>query len=332
MGALLTEEPEAAIGLSDSQFVCESAAMIRLAAAARRAAMQPSTILLLGQTGTGKEMLARYIHAHSSRAGKPFVPVDCSALPETLFESELFGHVRGAFSGAIRDSLGFIRAADGGTLFLDEIGELPLGLQPKLLRVVEERSVVPVGDTRPRPVDIRIICATHRDLSTMVAEGAFREDLYFRLNVLCLSLPPLRERPDDVIPLASSILQRLCTRGGEPKTLSHQAMEALLPYPWPGNIRELFNVLEHAFVFSEGSVIEPADLPPQMSGRGFPNSLASDLNLDNVERGTILEALRRARGNRPRAARLLGIETRRLNRRMEALNIHVPVSPGHDPD
>src|SRR5271163_2770147 len=188
--------------LSASQFVGDSPSVAGLKQTALDLAPRRSTVMVLGETGSGKEMLARFIHSNSPRANKPFIPVDCSSLSDTLFESELFGHVKGAFTGASRDTLGFIRAADGGTLFLDEIGELSLHLQSKLLRVLQEKVVVPVGDTKPRPVDIRVVTATNRDLEAMVRQGTFRQDLFFRLNVVVLKTPPLRERAADVLPLA----------------------------------------------------------------------------------------------------------------------------------
>ncbi|MDP9175218.1 MAG: sigma 54-interacting transcriptional regulator [Planctomycetota bacterium] len=310
----------------EAEFISQSAVMAPVKEAAVRAAAQASTVMILGETGTGKEMLARFVHANSPRATGPFIPVDCSALADSLFESQLFGHLKGAFTGAMRETMGFIRAADGGTLFLDEIGELSPALQAKLLRVIQERQVVPVGDTNPRPVDIRIICATHRDLSAMVADGTFRHDLYYRLHVICLHLPPLRERIADMFPLAAHFLKKLAVRSGEmPKKLSIQALESLCRYHWPGNIRELFNVLEHSFVLSENStIIELTDLPPMLTGTGFRGPTATDLNLDNVERRAIMEALKRTRNNRANAARLLGIEPRRLNRRIDALGIPFP--------
>src|SRR5688572_29072759 len=214
-------------------------------------AARRSTVMLLGETGSGKEMLARFVHQSSQRSAKPFIPVDCSSLTDNLFESELFGHVRGAFTGASRDSLGFIRAADGGTLFLDEIGELGAGTQAKLLRVLQERRVVPVGETRGRPVDIRVVAATHRDLTGMVRDGTFRQDLYFRLNVVTLRLPSLRERREDVLPLARHFLQLQAELYDEPvRQLAPDAAAALRAYDWPGNVREVANVMEQAHVLA----------------------------------------------------------------------------------
>jgi transcriptional regulator with PAS, ATPase and Fis domain len=291
-------------------------------------ARRRSTVMLLGETGTGKEMLARHIHDHSERAGKPFVPVDCSAMTETLFESQLFGHVRGAFTGAVRDSLGFVRAADGGTLFIDEVGELSLLLQAKLLRVLQERCVVPVGDTRAKSVDVRVVCATHRDLASMVRAGTFREDLYFRLNVVVLQVPPLRERPEDVIPLAQHFLSiQADLYDEEAKVLSRDAGELLRSYPWPGNVRELANVIEHAHVLASGGVIRPTDLPDRLrrpAGSGV--TTPSNLRLLDVERRTIAEALHRTKNCKAAASRLLGINVQRLSRRIKSLGIDLPGS------
>ncbi len=285
-----------------------------------------STVMLLGETGSGKEMFARYIHQNSRRVTKPFIPVDCSALSDNLFESELFGHVKGAFTGAMRDSLGFIRAADGGTLFLDEIGELSLPLQAKLLRVLQERAVVPVGDTKPRPVDIRIITATNRNLDEMVRRGEFRQDLFFRLNVVVLRLPALRQRRDDIVPLAGHFLKMQADLYGEVrKSITPEVAAILEGYNWPGNVRELSNVMEHAHVLAQDTTITLADLPPRLQQSNASDeasrSLASDLTLLDVERRTIAEALKRVKGNKAAAGRLLGINIQRLNRRITRLGI-----------
>ena len=303
-------------------FIGESATVVALKTAARAVAVRRSTVLLTGETGSGKEMLARYIHNHSNRADKPFIPVDCSTFSETLFESQLFGYVKGAFTGAVRDTLGFVRAADGGTLFLDEVGELTQNLQSKFLRVLQERAVVPVGDSIAVPVDLRVICATNRDLRNMITEKTFRQDLYFRLNVLPMQVPPLRERTDDIIPLAEFFLARQGELDGQQsKTLSEHAAEALVRYSWPGNIRELFNVLEHAHVLSAGPVIQVNELPHPLQNFEFIGRRVDDLNLESVERRTILEALKRTHNNRAAASRLLGLDPRRLNRRMVALKL-----------
>jgi transcriptional regulator with PAS, ATPase and Fis domain len=305
---------ENAVSFSDEPLVGSSPAMNWLKEVAARAAKRPSTVMILGETGSGKEMLARHIHRLSPRADKPFVPVDCTAFSETLFESQLFGHVRGAFTGAVRDTLGFVRAADGGTLFLDEIGELAPPLQAKLLRVLQDRRVVPVGATRAVPVDIRVISATHRNLDAMVANGTFRQDLFFRLQVITIDVPSLRERRQDIPLLAEEFLLRQAKDNNETaKSLVPEAVAALQNYAWPGNVRELFNALEQASVISETPTIEFRDLPqPIRAPIGRPH--ASEMNLDELIRRHVTEALTRSRYRRTYAASLLGIERRRLNR------------------
>jgi transcriptional regulator with PAS, ATPase and Fis domain len=313
---------------SQNRIVGSSSSISIVRDVATSIAPRRSTVMLLGETGTGKEMLARHIHTQSERADKPFVPVDCSAMTETLFESQLFGHVRGAFTGAVRESLGFIRAADGGTLFIDEVGELSTLLQAKLLRVLQERCVVPVGDTRARPVDVRVVCATHRDLAEMVRLRTFREDLYFRLNVVVLRVPPLRERQEDVVPLAQHFLAVQADLYGEaPKSLSHEAAQVLRQYPWPGNVRELSNVIEHAHVLATGGVIRLTDLPDRLRRAADSGvTTASDLRLVDVERRTISEALTRTKFCKAAASRLLGINIQRLNRRIRSLGIDLPAN------
>ncbi len=313
--------------LETRELVGQSPAMSSVREIAGSVANRRSTVMILGETGSGKEMLARHIHHRSDRCDRGFVPVDCSAMTDTLFESQLFGHIRGAFTGAVRESLGFIRAADGGTLFLDEIGELSLPLQARLLRVIQERCVVPVGDTRPRPVDIRVIVATHRDLGQMVRCGTFREDLYFRLNVVVLHMPPLRQRPGDIIPLARHFLSAQAGLYGETaKQLSPQVVEILQHYSWPGNVRELANVIEHAHVLAAGQMIVPEDLPDRI--RLVPlesGEECGELLLANLERRAIAEALRRSRYRKAPAARLLGINVQRLKRLMTRLNVRTPL-------
>lgn len=307
-----------------SEFIGRSHATAAVKAAARAVAARASTVMVLGETGSGKEMLARYVHRHSPRARQSFIAVDCSAFSETLFESQLFGHVKGAFTGAVRDTVGFMRAADGGTFFLDEIGELSLNLQAKLLRVLQERCVVPVGDTRSYPIDIRIICATNRNLWAMVQTGTFRQDLFFRLNVVTLTLPPLRQRTEDISDLAQFFLEKQALLAKEPcKTLSPAATALLMRYAWPGNVRELFNALECAHVLSTGPVIDSGNLPATLEGARSKADLQGpgELNLAAVERRAIIEALKRTRCNRAAASRLLGLEPRKLNRRIAALQI-----------
>jgi transcriptional regulator with PAS, ATPase and Fis domain len=310
--------------------VGDSPAMRHLCKLAGEVANRRSTVIVLGETGTGKELLARYIHQRSDRANRPFIPVDCASLPESLFESQLFGHARGAFTGASRDSLGAIRSADGGTLFLDEIGELNLNVQAKLLRALQERAVVPVGESTPRPVDLRVISATHRDLQSMVKTGAFRQDLYFRLHVIVLLMPPLRDRREDVMALCRHFLAIQAEMYGEKqKDISSEAAEALQKYNWPGNIRELGNAMEQAHVLAAGEVIGLSDLPvhiasPVRSPVSVQPTGDSDLCMVDVERRAILEALRRTRFNKAAASRLLQMNVKRLNRRILRTGISLP--------
>jgi len=314
------------VSATDSgELIGQSGAIASVKEIAASIAARRSTVMILGETGSGKEMLARHIHQLSDRHDKPFVPVDCSSLADSLFESELFGHVRGAFTGAVRDSLGFVRAANGGTLFLDEIGELSTPMQAKLLRVIQERYVVPVGDTRPNYVDVRVVCATHRDLGEMVRTGAFRQDLFFRLNVVVLNMPPLRQRPMDVLPLARHFLRAQAELYNEaPKSLSPDTANVLQGYPWPGNVRELANVIEHAHVLAANHIIEVADLPERLRIGNLDAQAGNDLYLIDVERRTIAEALRRTQFNKAAASRMLGINIQKLNRRIERLGIRLP--------
>jgi len=278
------------------------------------------TILIQGETGAGKEVLARHIHATGPRGRGPFVPVDCTGLRDTLFESQLFGHVKGAFTGAGQSTLGFFRAADGGTLFLDEIGELSLQVQAKLLRCIQDRSVVPLGGVEPVPVDVRIIAATHRDLEAMVARGEFRQDLYYRLKVVRIRVPALRERVDDIPILAQHFLERFAESEGRPaRRLSAEAAEALQGYGWPGNVRELANAMEQADIFAAGDTITVADLPEELRcsvSRSSGECRGVVVTLEAAERALISEALRAADGNQSRAAALLDIDRRRLYRKV----------------
>lgn len=276
------------------------------------------TVLIRGETGSGKELAARLIHAASPRHNGPFVPVDCTTLRDTLFESQLFGHVRGAFTGADRSTLGFFRAADGGTLFLDEIGELQPHVQAKLLRCIQDGAVVPLGSTRPIAVDVRIIAATHRDLPALVASGQFRQDLYYRINVACLHIPPLRQRKCDIPELVQHALEDLAAVYKEPvKTMAPEAMQILLDYGWPGNVRELINAIEHAFVFSTTERIQPEDLPESVRQAATPSNCDDEFpTLAVAEKNLIAAALRRCNGNQSLAARSLGIERHRLRRKI----------------
>jgi two-component system response regulator HydG len=287
---------------------------------AEQVAPTDSTVLVGGESGTGKELLARFLHDASLRADGPFMSINCGALPETLLESELFGHVKGSFTGAVRDKQGLFAAARGGTFFMDEVGEMPASLQVKLLRVLQQREVIPVGATEAIPVDVRIIAATNRDLEEEVRRGNFRSDLFYRLNVVAMDLPPLRDRRDDLILLIDCFLQDLADEGEEPKALSVEAMDAVMVYEWPGNVRELQNALEHATVFARGSLIEPQHLPdritrqkkePLVAERSQPNP-----TLDLIERSYIMFVLQAEGGNKTRAAEVLGIDPSTLYRKL----------------
>jgi DNA-binding NtrC family response regulator len=279
-------------------------------------------VLVLGETGTGKELVARALHEHSRRKTKPFVAVNCAAIPGELLESELFGHVRGSFTGATGDRTGAFREAESGTLFLDEIGDMPALMQGKILRALQEHVVTPVGG-KPCQVDVRVIAATHRDIGELVASGAFRDDLYYRLNVVPIVLPPLRDRAADVLPLAEHFL-RLISRKGLPKRLSSAAEARLLEHNWPGNVRELRNVIERASVLARGDVIEPADL--NISTSQFPpreELIAGDLPsaVAKLEAAMIRKALDACGGNRAEAARRLNINRQLLYTKMERYGI-----------
>ena len=284
-----------------------------------------------GESGSGKELAARLIHGEGARRERAFVPVNCGAIPETLMESEFFGYKKGAFTGAEQDRDGFFQAASGGTLFLDEVADLPLPMQVKLLRAIQEKRVRKVGATQEEPVDVRVISATHQDLARLVEAGRFRQDLFYRLNVIELKMPPLRECREDVPQIAASILERIARQaGGTPARLSGAALEELTLYDFPGNIRELENILERATALSGGGDIGPEDLrlkPPPAEEPGVrpaEGALGVPLPeyLDRLEREAILEALARTNFNRTAAAKLLGITFRTLRYRMQRLGIH----------
>jgi len=312
--ALRPESPDAA-----RRPVAASAAMREVLEAAEDVAPTPTTVLLLGESGTGKEVVARHIHARSGRPG-PWVAVNCAALPSELLESELFGHERGAFTGAAERRAGRFELAQRGTLLLDEISELPLALQAKLLRVLQEREVDRVGGQRPIPVDVRVIATTNRDLAEMVRAGQFRSDLYYRLDVFPITLPPLRARPDDLAPLAADLLASAAASLSRPvPALAPEALEQLRHHPFPGNVRELRNLLERALVRCRVGDLGPAHLAlgPARPADAAPLS-PFPLHLPTLERLAIAEALRRVRGNRTHAARLLGIGLRTLRNKLRA--------------
>jgi transcriptional regulator with PAS, ATPase and Fis domain len=280
-----------------------------------RVAKVDSTVLITGESGAGKERIARLLHAESARATGPFVAVNCAAVPETLLESELFGHVRGAFTGAHQDRPGLFEAAHGGTLFLDEIGDVPRPMQARLLRVLQERTVRRVGENHSRPVDVRFVAATNADLTAAVAAGDFRKDLYYRLRVVELHVPPLRERRDDVLPLARVLLAASARRLGRPQLgLTPATADRLLGYCWPGNVRELENAMERAVALARGRRVEVEDLPPEVRGAGGGDAKKS--TLAEVERRHILATLERNAGNRARTAAELGLSPSTLYRKL----------------
>ena len=283
-----------------------------------RVASSEDTVLVRGETGAGKELVAQAIHRLSPRSKGPFRALNCAALPANLLESELFGHVRGAFTGAVRDAPGHFQLAQGGTLFLDEVAELPLELQAKLLRVVETRTVIPVGGREPIPVDVRIVSATHRALRRAVEEGRFRADLMYRLRVIPIFLPPLRERRGDVGLLAERLIERMnATRSRRIERIAPATEAILESYDWPGNVRELQNVLAFAYVMGEGPVMRPSDLPPELH-EPLLLEPRNEVVASSPEAARIGRALERTGGNRELAAQLLGVSRATLWRRMRA--------------
>jgi DNA-binding NtrC family response regulator len=291
----------------------------------RRAAPTDANVLILGENGTGKELIAREIHRQSTRAHRTFLTIDMGSVSESLFESELFGHRKGAFTGANEDRTGRIQAANGGTLFLDEIGNLPLHLQAKLLSVLEQRQVTPVGSDRAYPFDVRIIAATNVPATKLRDESLFRSDLLFRLNTVEVTVPPLRDRPDDILPIAQHFLERFSRKyGGETRRFSGATEKALLDYDWPGNVRALRHAIERAVILAEGDRLEPGDLQLDYTEQQAQTATAvmpTILNLDHLEKETILKALRKHGFNISRAAGELGLTRASLYRRMEKHDI-----------
>jgi two-component system response regulator AtoC len=314
---LLRRDVQRVVG--ERPIIAASEGMIEVLELLERAAEFKATVLLTGESGTGKEVLARAIHVQSARRDAAFVAVNCGAIPEMLLETELFGHTRGAFTGADRARRGLVVEADGGSLFLDEIGELPLSLQVKLLRVLQEEEVRPVGESKPLNVDVRIIAATSRDLELEVREGRFREDLFYRLNVIRVQVPPLRERREDISVLVDHFLDHFRRTLGKPvRRISDDALDRLLAYAWPGNVRELENVMERALILAEGERITLRELPENVvsPAKGSPGASSADLSLRRarkaLEADLIERALRTTDGNRTHAARLLQISHRAL--------------------
>ena len=307
----------------------QSEAMAKVRRMIAKVARSQAPVYIFGESGTGKELVARLIHESGPRASGPFVPVNGGAIPTELMESEFFGHRKGSFTGAVDDKEGLIRSAEGGTLFLDEVGDLPLHMQVKLLRVIQERAVRPVGDTKEIPVDVRFLSASHKDLASLVAEGEFREDLYYRINVIDLRVPPLRERGEDIILLASYFLEQMSRTMDIPvPEISSKAAERLLDHGFPGNVRELENVLERALTMADSGRIEAEDIelrggPAKSAATGTvaPGEAPLESQLQDMEREAIVQALEQTRYNKTAAAKLLGISFRQLRYRIKKLGL-----------
>ncbi|HEY8516513.1 MAG TPA: sigma-54 dependent transcriptional regulator [Candidatus Binatia bacterium] len=320
---------EVASRYAPDAMVAESARSKELLELVRRVAPSKATVLIQGESGTGKELVARLLHFWSDRVGQPFVAVNCKAFAEGVLESELFGHEKGAFTGAASARAGCFERAQGGTLFLDEIGEVSLDFQAKLLRVLQEGEVLRVGGTQPRRIDVRVVAATNRVLRDEVQAGRFRDDLFFRLNVIPMQLAPLRERREDILPIASHFLARHAAGGGRRLVLSPEAERAILEHPWPGNVRELENVIERAVVLARGDVIQPEDLlleqtlavPSAAASAEAANEGTLQECLDRAAAARIRAALEAAHGSRVEAARALGIERTTLYRMMKRLGL-----------
>jgi len=300
-----------------------SAKMQRVYKMMEKVSQHEYPVLILGESGTGKELVARSIHYTGPRKDRPFAPVDCSALVPTLIESELFGYVKGAFTGAMQSKRGLLEAAQGGTLFLDEIGDMPVDLQAKLLRALQEREVKPVGSTERRHINVRIIAATHRDLESAIRANTFRQDLYFRLNVVQIKLPPLRDRKSDIPLLVTAFLEKFSDPQAPVRTISEDAMRRLIAYDWPGNVRELENAIERAVALGSGPVVHVGDLPSNLQYPTTERAPDKDeiLPLEELERRAILRTLRETAGDKLSAARMLGIGKTTLYRKLKQYNM-----------
>jgi two-component system response regulator AtoC len=300
--------------------------MVRVERLVEAVAKSRISVLLLGETGAGKEVMAQRLHDLSPRAQQPFIRLNCAAMPEALLESELFGYERGAFTGASQRKSGLLVAADGGTVLLDEVGELPLGTQAKLLRVLETRELTPIGSLRPVSIDVRFVSATNRDLDALVASGSFRADLFYRLNGVAIAIPPLRNRRREIPALARDLLGTLCDRDGLPRPeIAERALDMLVNASWPGNVRELRNALERALAVATDGRIDVEHLPASLhSGRTPPRDLDLPSDVEALERKRIIDALARAAGNQSRAAELLGISRRTLVSRLDAYALPRP--------
>jgi two-component system response regulator PilR (NtrC family) len=327
-------DEQTATTLRTPRLLGTSAVMEQLREMIGRVARSQAPVHICGESGTGKELVARMIHESGARREGPFVAVNCGAIPTELMESELFGHRRGSFTGAVADKKGLVQSAEGGTLFLDEVADLPLHMQVKLLRVVQEKSVRPVGEAREETVDVRILSATHKNLPDLVAQGLFREDLFYRINVIELRVPALRERSGDIGEIATAILRRVSRRAGGPSPeISKEALATLAAYPFPGNVRELENVLERAVTLCTGGLITPehirlraASPPPESEvsapvPSAAPGGMALGSQLETIERDAIIKALEKTRYNKTAAAKLLGMTFRALRYRIKKLGI-----------
>ncbi len=319
-------------GHEEKIIIGSSEEMVRVFKMVEKVADSEATIMIQGESGTGKELIAREIHYSSRRSNGPFVSINCGAIPRDLLESNLFGHVKGSFTGAVRDSAGLFQVAEGGTFFLDEVGEMPSATQVKLLRALQEREIIPVGGTQPVKIDCRLVAATNADLEKEVSEGRFRADLFYRLNVIPIKLPPLRHRRDDIPLLVDHFLKRYA-QNNPPKLVNAEAMELLMKYDWPGNVRELENVMERALILDEGGVIGPEDLPDKIRfGAAHRGSLIIDsptLTLEELEKEYILKVLSYTRWQKKKASDLLGINASTLYRKLIAYGVE---KPGAEPD
>ena len=320
---------------TDKEIIGTSEEMQKVFKMVEKVAETDSTIMVYGESGTGKELIARRIHYLSHRSAGSFVSINCGALPKDLLESNLFGHIKGSFTGAVRDQQGLFTVAEGGTFFLDEVGETSPGTQVKLLRALQEREIIPVGGTKPVKIDVRLIAATNADLEQEVREGRFRTDLFYRLNVIPVKLPPLRHRRDDIPLLVDHFLKKLAERNGSMKTLTKDAMDILMKYDWPGNVRELENVIERAVILSDDDVIDIADLPEKViRGEGRRGSLvidSPDLTLEELEREYIIKVLNYTGWQKKRASQILGINASTLYRKLQSYKA-AGMLPGGLPD
>jgi len=320
-------------GHEEKIIIGSSEEMVRVFKMVEKVADSDATILIQGESGTGKELIAREVHYGSRRVNGPFVSINCGAIPRDLLESNLFGHVKGSFTGAVRDSAGLFQVAETGTFFLDEVGEMPLATQVKLLRALQEREIIPVGGTQPVKIDCRLVAATNSDLEREVSEGRFRADLFYRLNVIPIKLPSLRQRRDDIPLLIEHFLKRHA-ENGQPKTMAKETLEILMKYDWPGNVRELENVIERAVILDESGRLEPQDLPDKIrlgpSQRGSLIIESPTLTLEELEREYILKVLHSTRWQKKKASEVLGINASTLYRKLIAYGVEKPGS--RDPE